>query len=63
MGVSHSSPFPYFASMIRTRFFRTWILTTEGIMEPPARLAEECKKSGIEEGAFTICDIGETLLF
>ncbi|TFK35176.1 N-acyl-phosphatidylethanolamine-hydrolyzing phospholipase D [Crucibulum laeve] len=41
----------------------TWILTTEDVTEPPKRLAEECKRVGIEDGAFNICDIGETLFF
>ncbi|KAF8970885.1 N-acyl-phosphatidylethanolamine-hydrolyzing phospholipase D [Flammula alnicola] len=41
----------------------TWILTAEDVVEPPKRLAEECKKAGIEDGAFTVCDIGETLFF
>ncbi|PPQ96737.1 hypothetical protein CVT26_010221 [Gymnopilus dilepis] len=41
----------------------TWILTSEDVTEPPRRLAEECKKLGIEEGVFRVCDIGETLWF
>ncbi|KDQ61052.1 hypothetical protein JAAARDRAFT_124098 [Jaapia argillacea MUCL 33604] len=41
----------------------TWVLTTEDVVEPPKRLAEECKKAGIEDGAFSVCDIGETLFF
>lgn len=41
----------------------TWILTTEDVTEPPSRLASECKKIGIEEGAFSVCEIGETLFF
>ncbi|KAF8152552.1 N-acyl-phosphatidylethanolamine-hydrolyzing phospholipase D [Crassisporium funariophilum] len=41
----------------------TWILTSEDVYEPPKRLAEECKKAGIEDGAFTVCNIGETLWF
>lgn len=41
----------------------TWILTTEDVTEPPSRLASECKKAGIEEGAFSVCEIGETLFF
>ncbi|KAJ2916883.1 hypothetical protein MD484_g3479, partial [Candolleomyces efflorescens] len=41
----------------------TWVLTTEDVFEPPRRLAEECKKIGIPEGDFTVCDIGETLFF
>jgi len=44
-------------------FPRTWVLTTEDVVEPPRRLAEECKKVGIEDGAFVVCDIGETLWF
>ncbi len=39
---------------------RMWILTTEEVKEPPNKLAEECKKIGIEEGDFLVCDIGET---
>jgi N-acyl-phosphatidylethanolamine-hydrolysing phospholipase D len=42
---------------------RTWVLTTEDVLDPPKRLAEECKKSNIDEDAFITCDIGETLLF
>ncbi|KAJ3505933.1 hypothetical protein NLJ89_g7154 [Agrocybe chaxingu] len=41
----------------------TWILTSEDVLDPPKRLAEECKKIGIDEDAFTVCDIGETVLF
>ena len=41
---------------------RTWVLTTEDVTDPPKRLVEECKKIGIEDGAFTVCDIGETLV-
>lgn len=41
----------------------TWVLTSEDVLEPPKRLAEECKKLGIDDDAFTVCDIGETLFF
>ncbi|KAF8152553.1 N-acyl-phosphatidylethanolamine-hydrolyzing phospholipase D [Crassisporium funariophilum] len=41
----------------------TWVLTSEDIFEPPKRLAEECKKLGIADDAFTVCDIGETRFF
>jgi N-acyl-phosphatidylethanolamine-hydrolysing phospholipase D len=41
----------------------TWMLTTEEVTEPPKRLAEECKKAGIEEGAFEVCEIGQTMFF
>ena len=37
------------------------MLTTEEITEPPRRLAEECKKIGIPEGVFGVCEIGETV--
>lgn len=40
-----------------------WVLTMEDVVEPPRRLAEECKKAGIEEGSFEVCGIGETLFF
>ncbi|KAF9552860.1 N-acyl-phosphatidylethanolamine-hydrolyzing phospholipase D [Agrocybe pediades] len=41
----------------------TWILTAEDVTEPPRRLAEECKKIGIPDGDFTVCEIGETRHF
>lgn len=41
---------------------RAWVLTTEDVTDPPKRLVEECKKIGIEDGAFTVCDIGETMV-
>ncbi|PBK88129.1 Metallo-hydrolase/oxidoreductase [Armillaria gallica] len=41
----------------------TWILTTEDITEPPKRLAEECRKIGIDEANFLVSDIGETKYF
>ena len=41
----------------------TWILTGEGILDPPTRLAEERKELDIEDDAFVTCDIGETLFF
>ncbi|KAJ8079352.1 Protein-lysine N-methyltransferase efm4 [Marasmius tenuissimus] len=39
----------------------TWILTTEDALEPPKRLAEECKKASIADGIFQLCKIGETV--
>jgi hypothetical protein len=42
---------------------RTWVLTDEDIVDPPRRLAEECRKLDIEDDAFVTCDIGETLFF
>ncbi|KAG6829661.1 hypothetical protein H0H92_003904 [Tricholoma furcatifolium] len=41
----------------------TWVLTAEDVLEPPKKLAEECRKIGIEEGAFSVCEIGETVFF
>jgi len=38
-----------------------WLLTVEQVTEPPKRLAEECQKFGIEDGAFRVCGIGETV--
>ena len=48
-------------SVIRSPFCRAWVLTAEDVLEPPKKLAEECNKAGIEEGAFGVCEIGETL--
>ncbi|KAH9475547.1 Metal-dependent hydrolase lscR [Psilocybe cubensis] len=41
----------------------TWTLTSENALDPPKGLAKECVKAGIEDGAFTVCDIGQTLWF
>ncbi|KAL0564678.1 Protein-lysine N-methyltransferase efm4 [Marasmius crinis-equi] len=41
----------------------TWVLTTEDALEPPKRLAEECKKAGIADGIFSLCKIGETVFY
>ncbi|KAJ7048128.1 Metallo-hydrolase/oxidoreductase [Mycena amicta] len=38
-----------------------WVLTTEPITQPPEKLAEECARSGIAEGVFGVCAIGETV--
>ncbi|KAF8223407.1 N-acyl-phosphatidylethanolamine-hydrolyzing phospholipase D [Tricholoma matsutake] len=38
-----------------------WVLTTEDVLEPPRKLAEECKNIGMEDGVFGVCGIGETL--
>ncbi|KAI0363991.1 N-acyl-phosphatidylethanolamine-hydrolyzing phospholipase D [Pilatotrama ljubarskyi] len=38
----------------------TWTLTTEPTMEPPELLKKECAKSGLAEGTFDICGLGET---
>ncbi|KAK7001493.1 Zn-dependent hydrolase oxidoreductase family [Favolaschia claudopus] len=40
-----------------------WFLTTEHALEPPRLLKEEGRKKGIEEGAFGVCGIGETVVF
>ncbi len=59
MGVS---PLSYLSSVVLI-YSRTWILTTEDITDPPKRLAEECKKIGIDEADFLVSDIGETKYF
>lgn len=41
--------------------YRAWVLTTEDVLEPPRKLAEECKNIGMEDGVFGVCGIGETL--
>ena len=32
-------------------------------MDPPKELKEEAAKAGLEDNAFTTCEIGDTLLF
>lgn len=39
------------------------MLASEGVLEPPVLLAEECKKAGVVDNDFGICDIGETRVF
>jgi N-acyl-phosphatidylethanolamine-hydrolysing phospholipase D len=41
---------------------RTWALTLEPVLEPPQILAEEAKKAGLAENAFTTCGLGETVI-
>jgi N-acyl-phosphatidylethanolamine-hydrolysing phospholipase D len=40
----------------------TWVLTVEPVMEPPTLLAQEVKKAGLKEDAFTVCGLGETVV-
>ena len=42
---------------------RTWVLTSEPVMEPPALLKTACAEAGLEDGQFVVCDLGETRLF
>ena len=42
---------------------RTWILTTEPIMDPPRLLKEECHNADVPDGDFDICGLGETRFF
>lgn len=47
---------------VLTLFSRTWILTLEPVLEPPRVLAEEAKKAGLADDAFTVCGLGETVI-
>ncbi|KAJ7638076.1 hypothetical protein B0H17DRAFT_1216893 [Mycena rosella] len=38
-----------------------WVLTTEDILEPLLRLAEECTKADMATRTFGVCAIGETV--
>ena len=40
--------------------YRTWMLTNEPVMEPPALLKKEAERAGLGDGAFTVCGLGET---
>lgn len=48
---------------VLSRLCRTWVLTTEDIMEPPRLLKKECAALGIPEGDFDICGLGQTRFF
>lgn len=37
-------------------------MTAEPTMEPPALLREECANAGVPEGAFGVCELGETVV-
>ena len=41
---------------------RTWVLTSEPVIEPPSLLAHKAKKARLADDAFTICDLGETVI-
>ncbi len=42
----------------------TWVLTEEDVLEPPRKLREALKLSGLQEvGVFDVCDIGESREF
>ncbi|KAF8988984.1 beta-lactamase superfamily domain-containing protein [Cyathus striatus] len=41
----------------------TYLLTWENQFDAPAKLAEACRKYGIEEGVLGVCEVGETRLF
>ena len=43
--------------------YTSWAFTMEDILDAPKRLTKACKKLNIEDGVFTTCSIGETLLF
>ncbi|KIJ39586.1 hypothetical protein M422DRAFT_174977, partial [Sphaerobolus stellatus SS14] len=38
----------------------TWVLSSEGILEPVEELKAECAKAGVEDGRFTACGLGDT---
>ncbi|KIJ39567.1 hypothetical protein M422DRAFT_257619 [Sphaerobolus stellatus SS14] len=38
----------------------TWVLSSEGVLEPVEELKAECAKVGIEDGKFTACGLGDT---
>ncbi|PSR87211.1 hypothetical protein PHLCEN_2v5218 [Hermanssonia centrifuga] len=42
---------------------RTWVLTTEDVMEPPRLLKKERDLAGVAEEDFDICGLGETRIF
>lgn len=66
----HSNPFDAVEIFKDTRCTRamgvhwgTWVLTSEPVEEPPRLLKEALRRSGLEQGVFDVCDIGETREF
>ena len=45
------------------RVFRTWVLTSEPVLEPPELLRKECEKAGLREDEFLVPALGETVIF
>jgi hypothetical protein len=43
--------------------FRTWVLTSEPVLEPPELLRKECEKVGLGEDEFLVPALGETVMF
>ena len=42
---------------------RTWVLTSEPVLEPPELLRKECEKVGLGEDEFLVSALGETVMF
>ncbi|KAI9654044.1 MAG: hypothetical protein M1831_005561 [Alyxoria varia] len=71
MSPMHANPFDSVNIFRDTRCKRalgihwgTWVLTEEDVLEPPKLLKQALRKHGIaEEGAFDVCDIGESREF
>ncbi|EJT75106.1 NAPE-hydrolyzing phospholipase D [Gaeumannomyces tritici R3-111a-1] len=66
----HSDPFDAVEIFKDTRCARamgvhwgTWVLTTEAVEDPPRLLKEALRRSGLEEGVFDVCAVGETREF
>ena len=45
------------------RFCRTWVLSTEPLLEPPELLKKACDAGGVGENEFIVPGLGETVLF
>lgn len=42
---------------------RTWVLTSEPVLEPPELLRKECEKVGLGADEFLVPALGETVVF
>lgn len=68
MSPVHANPYDSVDIYVETKCERalgihwgTWVLTEEEVLEPPRMLKEALKRKGLkEEGAFEVCDIGES---
>ena len=67
----HANPFDAVEMFADTRckqalgiHWGTWTLTTEPVLEPPAKLRDALRRKGVaEEGVFDVCDIGASRHF
>lgn len=56
-------PLPLYRLLQLTVPSRTWVLTSEPVLEPPELLKKECERAGLGPDDFLVPALGETVLF